>query len=145
VGRIWDSADGRLLIDTMKHADTIEAANWSSGGDRIITGSGDKTARVWDARTGEPVTPPLVQDGAVKSVRFSRDARRVVTLCEGSRVRRWNVQVWDVETGTPYGAPLTDLNGLPDAQFTPDGTQVLVANASFYDPVAGQLSRTLPV
>ena len=35
------------------------SAVFSPDGTRVVTASGDKTARVWDARTGAPVGAPL--------------------------------------------------------------------------------------
>jgi len=33
-------------------------------------------ARVWDAATGKPITPPMIHSGAVNSAVFSPDGRR---------------------------------------------------------------------
>jgi WD40 repeat protein len=46
---------------------------FSSDGTRIATGSGDKTAKVWDARTGTPLLDLKGHMAAVLSVSFSPD------------------------------------------------------------------------
>jgi WD40 repeat protein len=48
-------------------------------GCRVVTASYDKTARVWDAATGQALTPALRHDDAVYQASFSPDGRRVVT------------------------------------------------------------------
>ena len=37
----------------------MTSAAFSPDGKRIVTASGDKTARVWDAATGKPIGQPL--------------------------------------------------------------------------------------
>ena len=67
----------------------------------MLTASEDGTARVWDARTGEPVGKPLEHQGAVNSASFSADGSRVVTASADETAR-----VWDARTGEPVGKPL---------------------------------------
>lgn len=47
--------------------------------DRIVTASADKTARVWDATTGELIAPPPPDLDVVAVAAFSPDGTRVVT------------------------------------------------------------------
>ena len=39
------------------------AVAFSPDGKTVLTGSDDKTARLWDAATGQPVGPPLAAPG----------------------------------------------------------------------------------
>jgi hypothetical protein len=86
---------------------------------RILTGSGDSTAKVWDARTGTPQLELKGHTGAVTSVAFSPDGARVVTGSLDQTAR-----VWDARTGTP----LLELKGHPSwvtsVAFSLDGTRV---------------------
>jgi WD40 repeat protein len=52
------------------------------GGTRVVTASSAKTARVWDAATGKPLTGALEHQAAVWSAAFSPDGTRVVTASE---------------------------------------------------------------
>ena len=55
------------------------SAAFSPDGKRIVTASADKTARVWDAATGEPIGEPLrghEERGAERGVQPRRQAHR---------------------------------------------------------------------
>jgi hypothetical protein len=43
----------------MRHQDRVYAATFDAKGERVVTASFDNTARIWDARTGEPIGKPL--------------------------------------------------------------------------------------
>ena len=52
---------------------------FSPDGTRVVTASGDKTARVWDAAAGKTLPPALEHQAEVVSVAFSPDGTRVAT------------------------------------------------------------------
>jgi hypothetical protein len=60
---------------------------------------------VWDAATGQPITPPLKHNGRVRHAVFSPDGRRVVTAGYDDGTAR----VWDLPTDS---RPAVDLRRL---------------------------------
>ena len=54
----------------MKHTGPVNVITFDPSGERAATGSDDGTARVWNARTGEPVGQPMHHQGAVRDVAF---------------------------------------------------------------------------
>ena len=75
---------------------------FSPDGKTVLTGSEDKTARLWDAATGQPLGPPLTHQGPVMAVAFSPDGKTVLTGSDDKTAR-----LWDAATGQPLGPPLT--------------------------------------
>jgi hypothetical protein len=79
-------------------------ASFSRDGKRVVTASRDKTARVWDAVTGKPITQPLIEKNAVHSAWFSPDGEHVVVISseqdEQSGVSRFaeTASLWEVKT-----------------------------------------------
>ena len=49
--RVWDEASGKTIGQPMRHDDAVLSAQFSADGQRVVTASRDKTARVWDAST----------------------------------------------------------------------------------------------
>ena len=45
-------ADGAALLELKGHTGEVTSVSFSPDGSRIVTGSDDRTAKVWDARTG---------------------------------------------------------------------------------------------
>jgi WD40 repeat protein len=110
-------ADTPLTL--LGHRGTITAVSYSLDGTKILTASADRTARIWDARTGAQLTPPLEHDAAVDSAAFSPDGKQVVTGSAESKVR-----IWDAASGKPASAPL-NLNGaVVCVSFSPDGKMI---------------------
>jgi WD40 repeat protein/tetratricopeptide (TPR) repeat protein len=109
--QVWDAATGARLAPAMQHSLSGQiGVSFSPDGRRVLTGGGptprvresvDPTLRLWDATTGEPITPPLQHRSPVLTASFSPDGRRVVTGCADGTVR-----VWDV---SPDNRPLPDL------------------------------------
>ena len=78
------------------HTSHVTDARFSPDGSRIVTGSQDQTAKVWDARTGRPLLELKGHTNAVDCVCFSPDGTRIVT---GSLDK--TAKVWDAGTGMP--------------------------------------------
>lgn len=49
---------GAEVLTFKGHTGSVEAVSWSPDGSRVLTGSLDKTAKVWDAKTGQPLLAP---------------------------------------------------------------------------------------
>ena len=82
--------------------------------------SGDRTARVWDAATGLPITQPLTHDNYVNFAAFSPEGEKLVTLSSDGKV-----YLWDAQVGSPLAWPMHHGRGVRYAAFSPDGRCVV--------------------
>jgi WD40 repeat protein len=108
----------------MKHSRDVVYADFSPDGGTVVTTSHDATARLWDARTGAPLAPPLTHQNVVGHAAFSPDGRWVAT---GSR--DGTARIWDTKTGQPVTPPLRHGGHGRKVQFHPDGARLLIAGA----------------
>jgi len=95
---------------------------FSPNGQKVVTASEDKTARIWDARTGVELTPPLEHPCGVGYVYFSPDGLRMLT---GTWEPYWEMRIWDVQTGRPVSPAIPDVHRLRCPPFNRNGTQIV--------------------
>ena len=109
------------------HGMTIKSAAFSPDGRTIVTASMDKTARLWDATTGQETAVLRGHEDVVTSAAYSRDGKTVVTASEDKTAR-----LWDVATGREIAVLRGHKDAVHDAQFSPDGRFVVTTayNAS---------------
>jgi WD40 repeat protein len=74
------------------HTDRVNCVGISADGKIVVTGSADKTVKVWDAATGKELLT-LKHKGAVLSVAISADGQRIVSASDET------AKVWDAATG----------------------------------------------
>src|SRR5207244_2254196 len=88
------SPDGKELRAFKGHGSSITSVAFSRDGARVLTGSLDNTACLWDGATGKAIRAFTGHEETVTSVAFSRDGARVLT---GSLDK--TDRLWDAATG----------------------------------------------
>jgi WD40 repeat protein len=119
------------------HSDVIKSVAFSPDGQRIVTGSDDQTAKVWDAASGRELLTLTGHSDVIKFVALSPDGQRIVT-CSVDRTAK----VWE----TASGRLLLTLTGhsetVASAAFSPDGQQIATAcldrTAKVWDTATGK-------
>ena len=110
------------LEHLLPHEDRGVFATYSPDGTRIVTTSSDRTARVWNARDGKPLTPPLLHGGIVNHAAFSGDGNWIVTASADGKA-----QVWSVRTGEKAGSAMRHASSVIFVAFGQDNSHVLTA------------------
>jgi WD40 repeat protein len=115
------AADRQIAV--IYHGSTVESAEFSPDGRRIVTASYDNTARIWDAATGALLTVLHGHDARVAHAAFSPDGRRVVTASNDKTAR-----IWDAATGQQLAVLSGHDEALTHAVFSADGLRVVTAS-----------------
>lgn len=103
------------------HGDAVLSVVFSHDGNRLLTGSYDNTARLWDLESGES-TVFRGHDWWVWSARFSPDEQNILTTSQDG-----SALVWSVETAQPQTPFLEHGGPVFGGAFAPDGTSVVTA------------------
>jgi WD40 repeat protein len=130
VAFVWDVArlePGKTATASLTlggHERSIVAAEFSSAG-HIVTASKDRTARVWDGKTGAVLAILRGHDRALRTAAFDPTGTRVLTAAPDRTARLWLVQ-----PGREFALPLRGHTGpLESILFSTDGNSVVTTSA----------------
>ena len=121
------------------HEDPVYAVAVSPDGRFLLSGSFDRTARLWDRRSGQPVRVMADHTNLVLAVAFSPDGRWMASGGLDNTARVYEVPNPAPVAEVPLSAPGTAL------ATTPDGKQLFLGDASgtvrLWDPAAAKVVR----
>jgi WD40 repeat protein len=124
VARISSLATGGQVSSPMPQAEWGMFAHYSPGGNLVLSGSADGTARVWDARRRDTALP-LRHEQPVLAAQFSPDSKTIFTD-SGEYGLSGTTSLWDARTGKPAAAPVTRQDGTQGVMYSSDGLHMIV-------------------
>jgi len=108
-------------IASFAHQDEVNDAAFSPDGARILTSSWDKTAKLWDAASGELISSFAHRDGVVHAA-FSPDGALILTASADHTAKLW-------DAAGKLIASFAHQDRVNSAEFSPDGARILTASA----------------
>jgi WD40 repeat protein len=144
---LWDYTHGALVTSLKGPAKhdinpTTSRAAMDANGERLLTSTGDLTARAWDLRTGAELSHVAVHPTApqIYDLGFSPDGKLAFAAAD-------DLYIWEVASGRL----LQDIRSqdfypnIECASFRPDGRQIVTANdgEKIWDVATGKLIRQL--
>ena len=130
--KVWNAIDGKELLTLRGHDVTdskknqsaiVTSAAFSPDGTRIVTGSADDTAKVWDAASGKELLTLSGQDNDVECVAFSPDGSRIATGNDDATLK-----LWDAFTGKLLETLTGHTGTVNSIEFCQDGTQIVTTS-----------------
>ena len=127
---VWDIESGTVTFVLKGHTGDIHSACFTADGKKIITGSLDKSVRLWDAQTGDLLKTYLFEY-PVQRAALSPDEHY---LCMGGldSHNRISIQIWDTSQDRA-AVKWTVLDkytftGITGMTFSPDGKELMISS-----------------
>ena len=119
---VRDFRTGFVVSQMTGHSNTVSSVHFSPDGTRLVTGSYDKTVKIWNPATGEELCQLRGHTDRVSSVCFSPDGAKIVS---GS----WDekVLIWDAASGEHLCSLKVD-NSVGSIAYSPDGSKLAAAH-----------------
>ncbi|MCK4761401.1 MAG: AAA-like domain-containing protein [Candidatus Aminicenantes bacterium] len=125
--RVWKTiSDDRPGI--LEHDETVLSIAVSPDESFVLTGSADGVARLFNIANGELLGHPMVHDGPVRFVSFSKDNKTILSAGDDKRIRLWRLDK------TPVGkSNIKHKDRILGAVFSPSG-RILLTGSVFSGP-----------
>src|SRR5262249_18778596 len=122
----------------MGHAGAVVSMALSADGKRLLTGSEDRSAILWDAATGQKLQTFVGHDGFVSSVVLSADGKHVLT---GSTDK--TAVLWEADSGKKLQKFIENTGTITSVAISADGTRIATASganstATLWDAATGR-------
>ncbi len=124
--RLLDVATGQSVGDLHQHRGQMCGVAFSPDGRlSLLTAANPSTARIWNARSGQPASPAIALGSQIRedSLAFSPDSSTFAVGCNDGSVR-----LWDVATARPVGPPRMVRGRALAVAFSPDGRSLLAVD-----------------
>ena len=144
--RLWKSSATSSHFKLSKtlngHTWEVTSISFSPDGSKIVSGSGDKTVKIWDAHTGNCLQTLYWDTDWINSVVFSPDGTQIVS---GSRDN--TIKIWDATTGTCLETLIGHTSDVNSVAVSPDGRKIVSGSGDkivkIWDAATGKCLQTL--
>jgi len=114
--KICNASTGEEFCTLKGHGDPVTSVAFKNDGSTIVSGSWDKTLRLWDVKLGKETQFPITGHTATINVAaFSNDGVMLASASGSPGHSDYSIRLWYAGTGQPIGNP---LHGHTGAVFT---------------------------
>jgi WD40 repeat protein/mono/diheme cytochrome c family protein len=121
---LLDAKTGKVLHTLTGHTGSVVCAVFSADGKQVLSGSDDRTLRLWDAKTGHEIHAYLGHENGVKSVAISPDGKQLLSGGSDATVRLWDADaVKELKVFRKHSEPLVAVAFIADGAETLSGSR----------------------
>ena len=103
------------------HSAVVKTVAYSPNGELMVTGSRDKTAKLWSVASGLEIRTFIGHEQTINDVKFSPDGKRIATSSADKTAK-----IWDIETGEELWSTERFKNYVTTVSFSADGKRLAV-------------------
>lgn len=107
------------------HEGSVNAVTVTPNGKYIVSGSSDKTIRIWDVENGAQIMILEGHEKDVNAVAVDKDGKYIISGSSDKTIR-----IWDLKTGLQNGEPLIGHEGIVNAVAINDECTRIVSGSS---------------
>jgi predicted Zn finger-like uncharacterized protein len=142
---VFDPASGKVRGSVRHERAAVTSASIHPGGNFFATASNDRSARIWNCKSLKLLGGLLEHPYRVRSVNFSKDGSRLLTLC-GEVTGPSELRVWTFTEHSPNQELVRGKERVVELAISPDGTTLAAVNSNsvtLYSTEAGQETNRL--
>ncbi len=137
----WNRLCHLDLLTLKGHTQPVTSVCFSPNGTRILTGSSDGTAKLWEVASGRELFTLREHTNGATSACFSPDGKHILTGSDDSTAK-----VWDAATGRELLTLEGHSGSVTSVCFSPDGKRILTGSgdtAKVWEAATGRELLTL--
>jgi WD40 repeat protein len=91
---ILSPADGALFRTLSNHTEEVTTMVVTSDGRYILSGSGEKTIKVWDLESGREIITLKGHTGWISAMALTSDDKYLISGCNDGSLKVWDIRYW---------------------------------------------------